>query len=527
MAFVQKTYKIKNIPNLSYGINDLMEAGEILENEMADCENYTVDEASIRTAPGYVMYQTVNKSTVDWGIYHLRLSNGTQKLLRQTGTKLQYDNGSSVWTDCILPTTGSPAASISLPENQPTFVTLNDICVYSDGVTYTLSSTDGITWTNQPTLPKGILINNGKNRILYIENATSKIWYSDLNTPLTVQAASWQFIDPNNGQNSRGAITSNTGSTLFFKESQFYEIDDVSLGMIGVNPLGEVRLASHHTICQTENSIILMAVDGIYEYMGGVMRKISGRISMTGRNSITNWNLATASYINGEYRVSIPDADVSLTYNCQEYVVHKGLMRQDSEQPYVITRNRRYFGCYGIEYATTADSRRVRLYAGGSVATTSGSPALTNCPFVYINVYKDDSITQGLNGAAQSGYFVTKHFTDNIPYYVKKFKKLFYELNLSQDTIPTFSYRFSPYDQWTDVAKSLTAPTMQWLLEDGSSGGFSEGYGFSAEGATKDFMDIENNEKPRGIQFKITTSSINDIIFLGLAYSFRPKPRFK
>jgi len=68
---------------------------------------------------------------------------------------------------------------------------------------------------------------------------------------------------------------------------------------------------------------------------------------------------------------------------------------------------------------------------------------------------------------------------------------------------------------------------MQWLLEDGSSGGFSEGYGFSAEGAIKDFMDIENTEKPRGIQFKITTSRINDIIFLGLAYSFRPKPRFK
>ena len=528
--FKQKVYQVKNIPNLSYGMNDQMEAGEILDNEMADCENYVVDEASIRTSPGYVMYQNGIHTGPFWGIYHFRKSDGTQILIRQCGSTLEWDNAGN-WTTCTLPTTGSPATTISLTQVQPTFATLNDTVVFCNGQ-IAMYSTDGKTWTNKTDLIYGgavpdIVINNGKNRLIYIIKSSSIIWFSDINLPLIVQTISWEYIDPNNGQNSRGAITSNTGSTLFFKESQFYEIDDISLGMIGVNPLGEVRLASHQTICQTENSIILLGIDGIYEYMGGVMKNISGRIDWTGRNNITNWNLATAAYINGEYHVSIPDSDISQNYNSQEYVVHKNLPRQDSEQPYVVTRNRRYFGCYGIGYTTTTTSRVVRLYAGGSVSTTSGSPAAANCPFVYINVYKDDSITQGLNGVAQSAYFITKYFTENTPYYVKKYKKLFYELTVTQDTTILFSYRFSPYSQWTDVSVNTTTGDIEWTLEDGGIGGFTEGYGFAENALGRDFIDIENEEKPRGVQFKITTNSINDVIFFGLAYSFRPKPRFK
>jgi len=530
--FKGNPYKIKNIPNLAMGLNDQLEPGEILDNEMADCENYSVDEASIRTAPGYVGYQSVVQTSKHWGIFHARFSNGTQRLIRQTGTKLQYDDGTGTWTDCTLPTAGSPSEAISLPENQPTFVMLNDKILYSDGATYTLSSTDGITWTIPTTgspaeeLPKGILVNSGKNRIYFIELSSSKIWFSEINDPLTVLADSWEYIDPNNGQNNRGAIVAPSGALLLFKEKSFYELDDVSTGMVGVNPLGQVKLASHHTLAATENSVMLMAVDGIYEY-AGTMQKISGRIKSTGRNNVQNWNLATAAYANGEYRVSIPDADVSQNYNAQEYVVHKHIYRTDPEQPYVITRNRRYFGCYGVEYKTTSSLRRVRLYAGFSTTFSEGSPAETNCNFVYINIYKDSTITQGLNGAAQSGYFTTKYFTENIPYFVKKFKKFFYELSITQDTTITLSCRFSPNAQWTDISVDAETGDIEWTFSDGTTGGFDEEYGWASESIGRDFVDIENAEKPRGIQFKITTSSINDIIFYGFAFSFRSKLKFK
>jgi hypothetical protein len=40
-------------------------------------------------------------------------------------------------------------------------------------------------------------------------------------------------------------------------------------------------------------------------------------------------------------------------------------------------------------------------------------------------------------------------------------------------------------------------------------------------------VDIENNEKPRGIQFKVSVTSIQDVTNFGMAYQFRPKIKFK
>lgn len=529
--FKGNTFQVRNIPNLAMGLNDQMEAGEIMDNEMSDCENFVVDEVSIRSAPGYVSYQNYPHEGPFWGIYHARFSTGTQVLIRQCGDHLEYDNGSGDWTACTLPTSGSPASTISLNQVQPTFAMLNDTIVFCNGQ-IVMYSTDGVTWINDTDLivtgdVPNIVISNGNNRLFYIINSKSEIWWSDINSPQVVQSASWQYIDPNNGQDIRGAVLTNTGSLLLFKENSFYEIDDISLGMAGVNLLGEVKLASHHTLAMTENSVILLGVDGIYEYAGGNMTKISGRIKWTGRNNVTNWDLACATYINGEYRVSMPDANVSTSYNCQEYVVHRRVYRNDSVQPYLITRNRRYFGCYGIAYDTNASSRRVRLYAGFSVASSTGSPAYNEAKFVYINVYKDSSVTQGLDGTAQSGYITTKYFTENIPYYAKKYRKFFYELSVAQDTTNTFSYRFTPYGSWTDVSVNTTTGDIEWTFEDGSTGEFSEGFGFSEPAIGRGFIDIENSEKPRGVQFKISIDSINDVIFFGLAYSYKVKPKFK
>jgi hypothetical protein len=41
------------------------------------------------------------------------------------------------------------------------------------------------------------------------------------------------------------------------------------------------------------------------------------------------------------------------------------------------------------------------------------------------------------------------------------------------------------------------------------------------------FVDIENEEKPRGIQFKVAVSSIGDVTNFGMAYQYRPKVKFK
>jgi hypothetical protein len=73
----------------------------------------------------------------------------------------------------------------------------------------------------------------------------------------------------------------------------------------------------------------------------------------------------------------------------------------------------------------------------------------------------------------------------------------------------------------------FSASELDMTYDDGSVGVFSEGYGFSDEILGDSFIDIENSDKPKGIQFKISWSSINDVTIYGLAYNFRPKQKFK
>lgn len=66
MSFSNR-YKIRNIPNLSGGLNDFADPTEISDNEMASCENFEVDDKTIKTAPGYVMYDGSPVADRYWG----------------------------------------------------------------------------------------------------------------------------------------------------------------------------------------------------------------------------------------------------------------------------------------------------------------------------------------------------------------------------------------------------------------------------------------------------------------------------
>jgi hypothetical protein len=531
MAFKGNVFQVRNIPNFAGGMNTKMASDEILDNELADCENITIDEVSATSACGYVSWDNSVHVGPYWGIYQFVKSDGTQRLIRQRQGILEYDSDNAgTWVACTLPTTGSPATTVSLTQKLCTFVTLNNTVLWCNGTNSVMSSTDGITWTLRSSLPKGILLNNAKNRILFLEAGTSKIWWSDINDPLTVGVSAWQYINPNDGQNLVGGCISPDGSVLIFKTGSVYAIDDITLDTVGVNPIGSVgniRVSNHHSICSTENSVIFMGVDGLYEYIGGTIRKISGRMNFGGRNAIYNYSIIVAAYYAGEYHLSMPDADVATNYNAQEYIVHKNIPRNDSEQPYVISRNRRYFGCYGVEDYLSGTSREVTLYAGDSRTVAVGSPAAIPGEFVWINVFRDSASVQGLNGSTQSCWFVTKFFTEDIPYYVKKYKKLFTELKVTQSSSFTIYYRFDPYGSWNAIQLTADTSEVDWTYDDGSSGEWSDGFGFSYEALTRTFSPIEMTEKPRGIQFKVYFDTINDITILSMAYTFMPKPKFK
>jgi hypothetical protein len=223
--------------------------------------------------------------------------------------------------------------------------------------------------------------------------------------------------------------------------------------------------------------------------------------------------------------VAVPNG--SDAYNSQEFVVHRNILTGKPQNPYSITRNVRYIGCYIPEDREVSNIRRKRLYFGDSRTTSEGSPAAVPGVFAYINDEHDTGATQGLNGSAQSAYFTTKFFTESRPFVLKRYTKAFMDVIVSQDIEFTLSYRFDPLTQWIESVRSVAAASLQWELEDGSSGDFSEGYGFAAEQVSQVFHDLETADNIRGIQFKISTNSINDVTFYGMAYKLLQKANFR
>lgn len=522
--------------NFRLGMNTMQTPEEINDSEMADCENWTVEGDSIALAPGYSSWDDDSLAGPYWGGVQFVKADGTWVDIRQRQGTLEYAvDGDSLWTTCTLPTTGSPAAAITLTQKPCTFAILNNILLWANGTEDIMSTTDGITWIARPSLPDAaVVMNNGANRMLFLHQTASKyrLDWSDINDPLTVNAASFQLIDPNSNGALLGAGLAPDGTNILFKEHGVYAVSSyVTDGIVDINFIGRCPFASHQTIATTENSVIFAGWDGVYELIGGVIRKISGNISEIGRNDVLKTHLWCGVYYNSKYHFSKQDADISQEYNAQEYIIHRKLGRNDAIQPYVITRNRRYFGMYFIEDGQFDYGRDITLFVGDSRPSTSGSPAVENHIFAFVNDYKitessDFSLELGLAGAAQDAFFITKYFTGDIPFYVKRFKKIFSHFKVTQDLTVTVSYRFLPYGEWTDTTSNLTSGSLDMIYDSLETGAFAEGFSFSTDTLGTIFTDIENTEKPRGIQFKVSVSSIPDVLLYSMAYQYRVKTKF-
>jgi hypothetical protein len=524
------SYQVRNIPHLRTGLNNRFDAGEIADTDMADMENVEVDTRSIRSAAGYVDYGGATGPF--FGGFHAKFSSGTNRLIRQRGTILEYDNGAGTWTTCTLPTAGSPAATVVLSQIAASFEMLNDIVLFSNGTNSTMSSIDGITWTIPTTgspaqeLPKAkVLFNNGLNRIIFTAIPTTPgiAWWSDINAPTTVGVASYQFFGKNDGQNIEDAVLLPNGGMVLFKTSRFYSISDISLDTVSTEPIGEAPCVGK-TAVVTENSIMWAGPDGsIYELQGGVPKKVSNNITPL---SVSYPYLMRAVYFNGKYRLSVPSG--SDAYNSYEYVVDRTLPTGNPDAPYTITKNQRYIGCYIKEDREVSNVRRNRLYFGDGRTAAVGSPAAVPDTFAYINDIHDTTVTQGLDGATQPCFFTTKFFMESNPYFLKRYTKFFIDLKSALDQTITISYRFDQYEQWTDSSILTESTDIDWMYDNGDTGTFSEGYSFANEAEIRQFKDLESSgTPPYGIQFKVSWSSVVDVEILSQAYKFLTNRNFK
>jgi hypothetical protein len=520
-------YQTRPIPHLAGGLNEFDNQQEIEAFEMADCENIEVDEKIIRTAGGYVGYNKTATSGPYWGAFHAKFQNGSNILIRQRQNKLEYDSdGNGDWLECTLPTTGSPASTISLTQIPCRFEMLNDIVLWTNGTDDIMSSTDGITWTLQSSLPKSkVILNNGKNRILFLAQTAipSRIDWSDINDPLTISGDAFQFIGKNDGQAIVDGVLTPRGSLLIFKSSRFYEISDITADTVAVDPVGEAPIIQN-TAVATENSVIWAGFDGIYEFNGGSTNHISGNLDRGGRNDWTYPAFMRATYFNHKYRLACPYG--SNSYNSQEYVINRSVVIGKPKNPYSITRNQRYIGCYCIEDREISNIRRRRLYFGDSRKVAEGSPASVPGVFAWINDNHDEGVVQGLNGSAQECYFTTKFFHEETPFLLKRYVKMFISAIAIQDSTFTLGYRFDPEGAWNEKIIEIVSEEMDWEYDDLTTGGWSEGFGWAYLATQKIFVDLEKDSEPNGIQFKISTNQINDLTFFSMAHRVMLKSRF-
>lgn len=242
------------------------------------------------------------------------------------------------------------------------------------------------------------------------------------------------------------------------------------------------------------------------------MKRISSRISFATRANISSAYLATATYFNKKYRLSIPSA--STTYNFHEYIVDRNQNTGESNNPYVITRNGRTIGCYIREQRDVSNVKRNRLYIGSSLGGSSYRI------FAYVNELRDTAVAQGLNGAAQPCYFITKFFNEDDPFFLKRYVKYFFDTFIANDFSVTVSYRFNQNGTWTDVASQIYTETIDIDYGNGESGTFLEGYSFGTAGSGQVFIDLERSDNIRGIQFRIAWSAVSDVSILSQAYKF-------
>lgn len=525
-------YQVRQIPNLATGLNNADDASEILDTDVSDMENIEVDSKSIVSAAGYVDYGTTTGNPY-WGIFNARFSSGTERMIRQRGTRLEYDNGSGTWTACTLPTSGSPAATITLTQVGCSFAMLNDIILWSNGTDSTMKSSDGITWTiptyGSPAqgLPKArVLFNNGLNRIIFtaIPTEPAKAYWSDINDPTNIGTSAFQVFGFNDGQDIQDTVLMPNGAQLLNKTNRFYQISDITLDTVSTDPIGEAPCV-RYTAVATENSAMWAGPDGkIYEFDGAIARCISNNIAPL---MVTKPVSMRATYHNRKYRLAVPDG--SNDYNSYEYVVHRDVPTGDPNNPYVITKNQRYIGCYGKEDREVSGIRRSRVYFGDSRNIAEGSPAAIPGVFAWINQEHDTSVTQGLAGAAQDCYFITKFFTESKgSSFVKRFVKYFIDLKATEDQTIAVCYRYDPFEEFTCFNIMTEAAELDWQYDNGETGSWSEGYGWSASATDRSFKDLENTgTEPRGIQFKVSWSNVNDVEILSQAYKFLTSPNFR
>lgn len=219
--------EIIDVYSIVDGLNTIKAGVRVGPSELKDCQN-------IRYFPvgGFKWrqgYETIGNSTgyAATGLYMMRLSSGTNILLRTQNTKLEkMDALDGTWDDItgVLTLTAGQ-------NNLFTFATLNDITVATNNVdTCVLVAADLSVSHLSSTVTTALFVVEHRGYMFYGNCVVSgirypgRIYFSDLNTPGTIGANNYIEVAGKTGGDLRGAVDYQ-GKNFCFKRHGIFSIE--------------------------------------------------------------------------------------------------------------------------------------------------------------------------------------------------------------------------------------------------------------------------------------------------------------
>lgn len=409
MNKVQKNFTYSDF---SGGLNDLVVPSGIADNELTDVYNfhYTTTKG-LKKRNGYSKWDTSAFSANPIrGLYEFNPSGAST-----VKSILAVCNGYVYGDRNLTGTFGSALNGVQFDTNANwDFVTLNNICIFVNGVDAPQKITDSGSLVNAvlggtPTMSDAAYVVIFNNYCIMAGSNTnpSRIVWSGLNNPETWAAG--DYIDINLNDNDRiTGLTVLAGYLYVFKRRYIYRVaftgnSDTPFVVTGNPAIKGIGTISNRCISSYADTIYFFSGDAVFSFNGTTVTKISDKIETT---------------IGGLSDFYNKDACSGIMRKHDQYwlaVTTSGQTEHDLVLIYDY-RNKawtRYTGIYPNVLAEIVDNNNISwLFSGESRSTGGGF------------VYKQDDTTAD-SGAAINATAATKWFDHGLPESIKKYKGLY------------------------------------------------------------------------------------------------------
>lgn len=201
-----------DIYSITDGLNTVKSGIRITPTELRNCQNIRYNPiGGFKWRQGYTTLGNSTGTAVT-GLYMGRFSSGTNVAFRTRGTRIEkMDSLDGTWDDI----TGAVSLT-SGQNNLMSFATLNDIVIGVNGVNNAFQISSSLTSTTVGALPGSVIptyVYEHRGYMFYV--TADQLFFSDLNTPATIQTNNYIRPGGKNGGNIIGGVDYRSKNFVF------------------------------------------------------------------------------------------------------------------------------------------------------------------------------------------------------------------------------------------------------------------------------------------------------------------------